>query len=189
MEMTPKDKLLQAATHLFTEHGFHAVGINRILAEAGVAKKTLYRYFASKEELIVAVLKAYDEQARTLFRTQVDARASDPEGKILAFFDVAHEWFQDHRFFGCLFVGAVGEYSNGQSDIRSVCQGYKNSVRAFLQDLCFQAGLADPLDLGDRLFMLFEGATVMAQVSGDARSALIAKSTAQALMKANRLDD
>lgn len=189
MDQTPRDKLLDAATNLFTEHGFHAVGINRILSEAGVAKKTLYRYFPSKEDLIVAVLKAYDQQARASFKAEVEARAHDPEGKILAFFDVAHEWFQDHRFFGCLFIGAAGEYSDRQSDIRRACESYKNGVRAFLQDLCFQAGLADPFELGDRLFMLFEGATVMAQMSGDAASALLAKSTAQALMKDSRLGD
>ncbi len=189
MDQTPRDKLLSAATHLFSEYGFHAVGVNRILSEAGVAKKTLYRYFPSKEDLIVAVLKAYDQRARAMFQAEVEARAQDPEAKILAFFDVAHAWFENHGFFGCLFIGAVGEYGDRQPEIRRVCQSYKNGVRAFLQDLCFQAGLADPLDLGDRLFMLFEGATVMAQISGDANSARLAKSTAQSLMKDSRLTD
>jgi AcrR family transcriptional regulator len=188
MEQAPQEKLVTAATGLFLEHGFHGVGINRILAEAGVAKKTMYRHFPSKEDLIVAVLKAYSVATLSRFRKGVEAHGDNPEDGLMAFFDVARAWFAEDRFFGCLFVSAASEYSSEPAAIRAACQAHKNAVRSQMQDLCFQAGLADPFELGDKLFLLLEGATAMAHVSGDPSGAVLAKSSAGVLVANSRID-
>ncbi len=188
MAQSPRDKLIEAATALFSEHGFHATGINRILEVSGVAKKTLYHHFPSKEDLIVEVIKQYDPAARGHFKRQVEAVANFPIDRIYAFFDVMEAWFEDGNFFGCFFTNAVGEYSDEDTAIRSACQNYKKEMRYYLRELCFMAGLPNPEQLGDQLFMLFEGATVMAQVSGTSCSAALAKTTAMQLVECAQLN-
>ncbi|UTW57802.1 TetR/AcrR family transcriptional regulator [Kordiimonas sp. SCSIO 12603] len=183
MEQSPKEKLIETATVLFSEYGFHATGINRILEESGIAKKTLYHHFSSKDELIVEVLQRYDRLARQKFKTMVEERAAFPLERIFAFFDVLEDWYEDKNFFGCFFTNAVGEYSAVESEIRAACQNYKKEMRYYLRELCFLAGLPDPEKLGDQLFMLFEGATVIAQVAGDSKSAILAKQTATQLIE------
>ncbi|MDJ0935396.1 MAG: helix-turn-helix domain-containing protein, partial [Kiloniellales bacterium] len=110
MTATRRDHLVDTAAKLFARHGFHATGIDRILAEAGVAKMTLYKHFRSKDELILAALRRRDEEFRNWFRRRVEARADAPRARLLAVFDVLAEWFEQPDFAGCTFVAAAAEF-------------------------------------------------------------------------------
>ena len=178
-----REHLIDTAIALFSERGYHASGIDTILEKAGVSKKTLYRHFRSKDELILAALKKYDGVFRNDVMRQVEARADAPRDRLLALFDVAAEWFAQDVFFGCMFINAIGEYSRPDTPIRRACQEFKALMRRYIEDLCSEMGASDPAGLADELALLFEGATVTAQVSqGGARAAAVAKSAAAILI-------
>ena len=178
-----REHLIDTAIELFCEHGYHGTGIDRILREAGVSKKTLYTHFRSKDELIMAALCQYDGLFRNDFMLQVDRRGKTPGEKLLAVFDVAEAWFAQKTFFGCMFIKAIGEYSDKKSPIREIGRQFKRLMRDYIRDLCVQAELEDPEGLADQLALILEGAIVTAQVSGSPASAKTAKTIARTLLE------
>ena len=114
----PRERILETAYELFWRHGFHAVGVDRICAEAGVGKRTLYRHFHSKAELVVAVL-ALHQQLWTVdwLQREVELRGSTPEARLLAVFDVFGEWFGRSDFASCLFINSLLESHDRTSAI------------------------------------------------------------------------
>ena len=91
MALSRRDHLVETALGLFMRDGFHATGIDAILAEAGVAKMTLYNHFKSKDELILAALRLRDEQFLEWLVSAVEARADKPRGRLLALFGALDE--------------------------------------------------------------------------------------------------
>lgn len=183
-----REHLMEVARDLFMEHGFHATGIDKILGEAGVSKKTLYTHFRSKDELILAVLKEHDGAFRNHFMREVEQSASDPRARLVAVFDVAKAWFETPSFFGCVFINAVGEYSEADTPIRNACRDFKTQMTCFIVRLAQEAGAKDPLSLGNQLSLLLEGAIVTAQVTDKDLAVTSAKSAAVVLID-KALDD
>lgn len=177
-----REDLIDTAIGLFCEHGYHGTGIDRIISEAGVSKKTLYTHFRSKEELIMAALRKYDGLFRNDFMRQVDRAGETPGEKLLAVFDVAEDWFDQKKFFGCMFINVIGEYSQNESPIRDISKQFKRSMREFIKELCVQAGASEPDLLADQLALLLEGAIVTAQVSQKIGAAETAKEIARRLI-------
>lgn len=178
-----REHLIDTAIDLFAERGFHATGIDTILERSGVSKKTLYRHFRSKDELILAALKKYDGLFRNGFMRQIEDRAAAPRDRLLAVFDVAEAWFRQNNFYGCMFINAIGEFSAAGTPIRQVCKEFKAMMRGFIHELCLQADVPDPAGLAEELALLLEGAIVTAQVSQDrSRAAQVAKAAAGALI-------
>lgn len=178
-----REVLIDTAIELFAEQGYHATGIDTILAKSGVSKKTLYRHFRSKDELILAALKKYDSQFRNSFMRQVEERAGTPRDRLLAIYDVAADWFEQNNFYGCMYINAIGEFSDPDTPIRQVCKEFKSLVRRYIEDLCREMGAADPTALAEELALLLEGAIVTAQVSQQkSKAAQIAKTAASALI-------
>jgi AcrR family transcriptional regulator len=178
-----REQLIDTAIDLFLERGYHATGIDTILATSGVSKKTLYRHFRSKEELILAALKKYDGLFRNGFMRQVEQSADTPRDRVLAVFDVAADWFEENNFYGCMYINAIGEYSAADTAIRQVCKEFKTLMRRFIEDLCREMRAPDPATLAEELALLLEGAIVTAQVSETGRRAAeVAKTAAAALI-------
>ena len=177
-----REHLITTAIELFSEHGFHATGVDTLLEKAGMSKRTLYTYFRSKEELILAVLRHKDGLLRNEFMASVGRAADAPETQLLAVYDVAEAWFKQKNFFGCMFINAVGEYAEADSPIRQVSIEYKKLMRAYLLGLCKQVAVAQAEELADALALLLEGAIVTAQVSGNAQAAQTAKKVAKILI-------
>lgn len=178
-----REQLIDTAIALFSQHGYHATGIDTILEKSGVSKKTLYRHFRSKDELILAALQKYDGLFRNNFMRQVEEKAHTPRDRLLAVFDVAAEWFEQNNFYGCMFINAVGEYSDPDTPIRQVCKAFKGLMRRYIEDQCVALRAPDPAGLADELALLLEGATVTAQVSqSKTRAARAAKNAATALI-------
>jgi AcrR family transcriptional regulator len=177
--LSRREHLIQTALGLFAERGYHATGIDTILEVAGVSKKTLYHHFRSKDELVLAALRHYDGRFRNGFIRRVEAAAATPRERLLAVFDEAERWFASDAFHGCVFINAIGEYSDRESPIREVCKEFKRLVRSYLHELAAAAHAPDSKRLADDLALLFEGAIVTAQVSGDPRAAQTAKRLAQ----------
>ena len=181
-KLSKRDQLIQTALELFAKNGIHATGVDSIVEQSGVTKKTLYAHFRSKEELVLAVLRQYDELARNDFMRGVESGGKTPRARLLAVFDFAERWFQQSNFYGCLFINTIGEYSDKGTPIRQICKEYKKLVKGYIRELCEQAGASDPQGLAEELAMLLEGATVTAQVSQNPKTAKIAKRAAKVLI-------
>ena len=180
-----RDDVIKAAITLFGKHGFNGTGVDMIMREAKVSKKTMYNYFRSKNELILATLQHYDGLFRNNFMKQVDKAASTPEERLLALYDIAKEWFVQDNFFGCLFINAIGEYSDNNTPIRTICKNFKMQMHSFIREVCVDAGAQDPNGLADELALLLEGSIVTAQVAKNSAAADIAKKSAQKIIKAH----
>ena len=179
-----RDHLIEVATELFNRCGYHASGIDRVIAEAGVAKTTLYRHFRTKEDLIVAVLQRIDAQHREGLRAAVDQLAHEPKQKILASFDVLEDWFRGNSFYGCPFMSAASEYNVRTSPVFQVVVLHKRLMIAYFEELARAAGLDEPARIGEEINLLHEGATAVAQVNGDPSTARRAKAMAARLIDA-----
>src|SRR5262245_48026168 len=100
-------RILETADRLFYEEGIRAVGIDRIIAEAGVAKATLYSHFASKDDLILAVLEHRESCVSEFFREAMERLGREASCPLRAFFDALKEWFTTPGFRGCAFQNAA----------------------------------------------------------------------------------
>ncbi|PCJ61740.1 MAG: TetR family transcriptional regulator [Rhodospirillaceae bacterium] len=183
--MTPsrRDVLIETALKLFNQDGYHATGIDRILAQSGVAKMTLYKHFKSKDALILAVLQYRDLAFRKRLASRVDARATSPKAQLLAVFDVLDEWFGEEAFSGCMFINAAAEYAAPQDPIYVAAGEHKHQVLKYLRELAARAGAASPRELAAGLMLLMEGAIVMAHVAGERGAAKQARHTARSLIE------
>ncbi|RUW98121.1 TetR/AcrR family transcriptional regulator [bacterium M00.F.Ca.ET.141.01.1.1] len=159
-----RQHVVETAYALFKRSGFHATGIDRIIAEADVAKMTMYRHFPSKDELIVEVL---DYRARR-FDDQLDQLAREgvtPEQKIAKIFDWHGRWFHRPDFHGCLFAHALAEFGDPQHPVFKAVARQKDGLRQRMQSI-----LAPVMPRGRAesaaaiVLMLIEGATLMAQM-------------------------
>lgn len=184
-----REHLVDTAISLFSKNGFHATGVDTIIEAAGISKKTLYRHFRSKDDLILAALRKYSGQFRTGFMRDVEWRATTPKDRLLAIYDVARDWFEDKSFYGCMYINAVGEYSAPGTPIRQVCQEFKTLMRGYMEQLVRDMGIQDAGRLADELALLLEGAIVTAQISENkGHAGKVAKTAARALIDAAEVE-
>jgi AcrR family transcriptional regulator len=167
---------------LFYRDGLRAVGIDTILAEAGVAKMTLYNHFASKEELIIAILEKRDVEFRASLMATVDAAGTDPAKRLLAVFDWLEGWFAGESFKGCVFIRAVSEFPEPTHPIHQTAWRHKVAVKAALTDLSAATGAKDPAALAEALSFVIDGAIVTAHATQTTAPARSARATAAQLI-------
>ena len=179
---TARDRLIDTAIALFNRYGFHATGVDRIVAVAKVAKKTLYAHFPSKEDLILAALSRKRAAFADKFLPAVLANSDQPRDRLLSLFELTKSWFDDPDFYGCIFVNAAVEYSEPGHPINSCAREFKTLLRGFALEQAQAGGAADPEALADQIALLFEGATTVAQVSARPDAATTAKAIAAQLI-------
>jgi AcrR family transcriptional regulator len=188
MALSRREHLVKTALQLFCEHGFRATGIDTVLAESGVAKKTLYNHFKSKDELIVAALAQRDAQFLEGMHEAIGkfllGRSADKHmAKVLAYFDALEEWICSDRFYGCTFINASAEYPSLEDPVHVACAEHKQVVINLVQELLVDFPVADSTELAQQLAMLGEGAIVLAHTAGDTQAVASARDAAQRLMK------
>ena len=180
--LPPRERLIETATRLFAAEGFHAVGVARLVREAGVSRDAMYRHFRSKEELVLSVLRRRDEVSRALIAREIDRRAPDPRGKLLALFDFLEVWFRQKDFTGCIFVNAAAEFHDADDPIHRQAAEHKRLMLAHLRTLCTAAGARDPRALAEQVYMMFDGAVVQAHMQGPSAARIEAARAAVALL-------
>ena len=161
-QLSPRERLLEAADELFYGEGVNTVGIDRVIARAGVAKASLYTNFGSKDELIRAYLDRRHKSRRESIE-QAIAVYESPRDKILAVFD------QLGDLRGCPFIRAGAEAPSG-SPVEEANDAYRRWLRSLFQRLARDAGASDPATLAVQLQILFDGAAVGAGGSQPSRS-------------------
>ncbi len=182
----PRDRLLETAGALFYRHGFQAVGIDRILAESGVAKMTLYRHFASKDELIAGYLERADHEFWAWAETAM-ASALTPEARLLALFDALASHATGSECLGCPFQGAALAFPDLDHPAHRWALRNKIALRDRLAELARQAGLRGTSSLAAQLLLLMDGSWVAARVFGrESSPAADVGAAARALIEAHR---
>ncbi|MFV0134219.1 TetR/AcrR family transcriptional regulator [Streptomyces sp. HMX87] len=156
-----RETLLDAAESLFYERGIQAVGMDQVRAASGLPLKRIYRFFATKEDLVVAVLRRRDQRWRGSLAARV-AQVQDPRERVLAVFDWLAEWFAQPGFRGCAWVNAHGELGASSEAVLAEVRAHKEAFRGQIAEWVRAAGapVADPV------FLLAEGAIVTAGISG-----------------------
>ena len=172
-------RVLDAAERLFYSRGVQAVGIDRVVAEAGVGLKTLYAHFGSKDRLVEAYLQRRNR--RWLDRLQARVAQLHGRDRVLVIFDALGDWFAEPGFNGCAFINVAGELHTNPAT-RAIAREHKQSLRALIRQIACDAAVTDPDTLADRLMLLVEGAIVTAYVEGDELAATRARSAAAALL-------
>ena len=177
--------IVETAYSLFKRDGFHATGIDKIIAEADVAKMTMYRHFPSKDGLIVEVL---DWRAQR-FGRQLDSlaqAASTPLEKIAAIFDWHERWFDSPDFHGCLFQHALAEFGMQDHAVFQAAMRQKRDLQLRMQRILAQSMPKRRAEqVATVLFMLIEGATVLAKMGQGKAAVARARKAAAAILAAD----
>ncbi len=162
MAVNARSRLLDAAERLFYAEGIRAVGIERVISEASIGKASFYRHFASKDELVVAVLRSRDERWRAWLAAVVDASNLPDREKPLALFDGLRERFSAVDFRGCAFINTMVESADADSAAHRTAVEHKEKVVHYLDGLLANAGYVDHDALARCLSQLADGAIVTA---------------------------
>lgn len=158
-----KEAILDTAESLFYDHGFHAIGLKKILDEAEVATMTLYNHFSSKEQLIEEVLKKRESQYWPYLDSSVEEESDAPFLEVVK----AHgKWLNDHGKNGCMFLRAMEEFAGTNNQIEFIARNHKNKLLGFLRDLGQKNGYSNYEDIASQMAVLLEGATSMAEIVG-----------------------
>jgi AcrR family transcriptional regulator len=177
-----RQRILDAAYDLFSRHGIRAVGIDSIIERSGVARMTLYRHFQSKDDLVLAFLEDRERRwTRDWLQCEVQCRASAPDERLLAIFDVFDGWFRQADFEGCSFINVLLEVANPSDSVHQASRVYLAHIRGFLEELATAAGVGDPLGFARQWHILMKG-SIVAAAEGDTDAALRAKEIGRLLL-------
>jgi AcrR family transcriptional regulator len=181
-----RERILTAAYELFSRRGIRAVGTDSVIDRAAVAKATLYRHFATKNDLVLAVLQRREEiWTHGLIEAQSEQRGSTPEERLLAIFDVMHEWFQlRDGYEGCSFINVLLELG-ADHPAGQACIAHIDHVRDIVRRRALAAGLTDVEGFASSWHILMKGAIVLAAV-GDLNAARHAQRMASGLIEQYR---
>lgn len=179
-----RERILETAGLLFNREGFHAVGIDTIVAKSGVAKMTLYRHFPSKDALVAAYLQRVDDH----FWHWIEGLAAEfdqPQEKILAVFGGIEARATSSDFLGCSFQMAALEFPVPDHQAHQIVRAHKEAFRERMREWAGQANLRNPEALANVLLILMEGAWAAARIYGPHNPARSVAEAAQALVEAH----
>jgi len=180
-----RQRILDSAYDLFSRHGIRGVGIDEVIARAGVAKATLYRHFSSKDELALAFLEQR-EQLWTKGWVEAEARrrGSTAEEQLLAIFDLFDEWFARSDFEACSFINVLLELGT-EHPAGKACVGHLENIRTVVSTLAEEAGLRDADAFARSCHILMKGSIISA-AEGDRDAAKRAQAMARRLIEHHR---
>jgi len=184
-----RERILTAAYALFSRRGIRAVGTDEVIERADVARATLYRHFATKNDLVLAVLDRREELwTHGLIEEQSRQRGTTPEEQLLAIFDVMHDWFQRRDGYeGCSFINVLLELG-ADHPVGQACVTHIDHVREIVHRRAVAAGLEDVEDFAWSWHILMKGAIILAAV-GDCQAARRAQKMARVLIEQHRPEE
>lgn len=178
----PRQRILDTAYDLFATRGIRAVGIEEVISRSAVAKATLYRHFPSKDDLVLAFLEQREQiWTRQIVEAGARERGATAEDRLLAIFDVFHDWFQREDYEGCSFVNVLLETADRDNPVGAASVHYLENIRTIVRELAEEAALRDPEAFALSFHILMKGSIVQA-AEGDREAARRAKAMAQLLL-------
>jgi AcrR family transcriptional regulator len=182
---TARERIDRAAYELFSRHGIRAVGIDALIARSGVAKKTLYRHYPSKNDLALAFLRRREELwTRTWLQREIERQGAIPGEKLLAIFDTFDEWFRRPDFEACSFVKVLFEHGERGDPLRDATLRHLDTIRSFVRQLAENADVHDADGFARQWQMLMMG-SIVAAYAGDPDAARRAKKIGKLLLARN----
>ncbi|MER0241841.1 TetR/AcrR family transcriptional regulator [Streptomyces sp. HSW2009] len=178
-----RSRILDTATELFGAHGVRGVGVDRIIAESGVAKATLYSHFRSKDDLVVAYLRGADGHWRGSLQQAAASAGPAPRDQLLGLFDALHMATVCDGFRGCAFLNTACETERGTAPHATSVE-HKQAVRAWLGTLTEAAGADQPDLLARQLSVLIDGVMSAAALEPTPDFAEAARAAARTLVSA-----
>ncbi|MDT4914762.1 MAG: hypothetical protein QOC66_3890 [Pseudonocardiales bacterium] len=177
---TAKQRILQAADDLFYNEGIHTVGIDRVIARAGVAKGSLYYSFAGKDDLVRDYLTHRHGKWAERVTAGIDAH-TEPRARILAVYDVLGTLFAQPDYRGCAFMNATAEAAPDSVEAHAATT-FRAWVHTLFLDLATDVGTGDPKQLAETLVLLYDGAVATAQMDKAPEAARTARRTAELIL-------
>jgi AcrR family transcriptional regulator len=180
-----KAEIVKRAFEQFYEGGFHATGIDAVMSETGISKRTLYKYFSSKEDLVEAVLDYYGANIAERLFVPAMKTSDDPREQLLALFDMRKTMVDQAPIRGCLGIKAAQEYAGKHEGIAAKGKAAAAYVEKCFVELCRKAGFTKPTLLGRQINILFQGAVLLSHVSGESAPFTSAKEAVLILLSQN----
>jgi AcrR family transcriptional regulator len=160
--LPPRERLLATARRLFYAEGIHTVGVDRLVAEAGVTRATFYRHYPTKEALVEAYLRATDDDLRAAVG---DALAGDdPRRALGALLDLIGHTTNTPGFRGCHFINAAAEYPDAANRVRVAVRDHRDWFQSTVTELAAKLGHRDPVQAGQMLVLLHDGTLAAGQL-------------------------
>lgn len=178
-----RQRIVETADRLFYQEGVRAVGIDRIIAEAGVAKMSLYNHFPSKDDLILEVLKYREEGVLKFFRMAMERHGKKAKNPLRAFFAALKDFFQSPGFRGCPFQNAAIELADPTHAGTEFVRGHKQRFSEFLRGLVEGMLGSAAAKVAPAVAILVEGAIVTAVIQGNPEAADVASDAALKLVR------
>ena len=179
------DRIRKVARELFYRRGIRAVGVDEIVSTSGVTKPSLYRSFASKDELVAAYLRDFEEEFWSRFEDTIAPHQGDARAQLRAFFVRLATRASKSGYRGCALTNAAVEFPERAHPARVVVQHHKQRLRQRLVDMAKEMGARSPQTLADGLLLLIEGVYVSAQEFGADSPAKNVASAAEQLIEAS----
>ncbi|MBK0394898.1 TetR/AcrR family transcriptional regulator [Ramlibacter sp. CrO1] len=179
-EDSARDKVFATARDLFYREGFRAVGVDAVVAASGVAKTTLYRWFPTKDDLVLAVLDSRDEEFWTQWEATAERYVGQPREELLAQIRWISRYIGGAESRGCAFLNAAAEFPDPSHAVRDKVARNKRTLRRRLLSLCMAAGAADAALLADQLVLMIDGAFAGSEALGKNGPAKVLQRAAQA---------
>jgi AcrR family transcriptional regulator len=184
--LTARERILDTAYELFSHNSLRAVGVDKIIDESGVAKKTLYHHFSSKTDLILAFLDVREQRwTRDWLQAEMQALAATPHDRMLAIFDAFDEWFNSGDYETCAFICTLLEMRGDTDPVHQGAVHHLEVIREIVRDQAQQAGARDPSAVAYQLQILMMGAIVSA-ARGDLAAGRRARGLAELLLHNTR---
>ncbi len=177
-----REKILHVATDLFQTRGINSTGVDTIVAVAGTTKMTLYKYFKSKEILILEVMQQGHQEFHAWLNNKLDQFSKQPSEKIQKLFDFIEEWVTAPDFRGMAFIKASAEFPNEENVIHKLSAEHAKEFRNYIASLASQAGVLEPEALALQLSLLIEGAIQAEQMKRGSGAIKYAKKAAKILI-------
>ncbi|WP_115718322.1 TetR/AcrR family transcriptional regulator [Gallaecimonas mangrovi] len=178
---SPATKLLASTEKLIYRGGIAATGMDAIVKDSGVSRRTLYKHFGNKDNLIAAALERRDIRWMAWFEENV-ARFHGPRARLLGAFAVLDSWFGHDDFNGCAFINTAGEVASHDDPVRQVAREHKTKLLKLLLCNCQQLAVKAPEPLAQQLLLLIDGAITQALIFNDTKAAERAQNIARLLL-------
>jgi AcrR family transcriptional regulator len=186
MAKNMRERILAAASDLFLARGINATGVDTIVAEAGIAKMTLYKHFRTKEDLVLEVVSRRSRDFSEWLSARLEKSASNPSEKLQRLFDYVEEWLADPHCSGLPFLKACAEFPQHDSPVHRLSAELSREFRDYITGLAREAGIRAPEALGLQLAMLIEGAVLSEQFSENSGALEHARQAAHILIESAR---
>jgi AcrR family transcriptional regulator len=154
-----REYILGVASDLFSSQGINATSVDAIVAKADIAKVTLYKYFKSKEQLILEYLREYDDRLWKKL-SAVTAQKGDAASKLNALVDAMLDWIGDPEFKGFAFINASVEFPQSENPVHQTSMEFARTLRNTLASLARESGIKNADTLALQLALVIEGTAI-----------------------------